>query len=512
MARGVIRGLLAGLSVGVLGLAVASAVAPPPQAPVLPVPAAAKVATAEQVAAQPALPGAQAIRFPQPAAALPRPVVQATLPATAADSPPVRPKPLPLPGVPAVPASIAVRPLAVSPVPLRRTRAEAGAVTSPVPVAAAPGRLARPVALLAGPAETVPSVPSRAALPAIAALPGLAARASAGAAAAAPPAVPGTAAAPDVLSRSSANPALVLPGDAPDDAPRSDAAARKPVVRRAGDAKVAQADPPAPLLKKPEPLAPAPGLQTQGAPQTEGTLPPREDLPDAAAAPAADAPPRIAYARVFDNPAQKPLLSIILFDTGAPELDRTALAAVPFPVTFVLDPSRPESALAASIYRAGGQEVAMLATGIPQGATASDVEVTFGAHAGALPESVAVVVPEVDGFQDNRPVSTLVVPVVAGQGRGILSWDRGLNAADQVARREGAFAATIFRRLDGDGEDVPRIRQYLDRAAFKAAQEGRVVVAGETRPETVQALLAWAVEGRASSVALAPLTAALQAQ
>jgi hypothetical protein len=243
-------------------------------------------------------------------------------------------------------------------------------------------------------------------------------------------------------------------------------------------------------------------------------LAPGADVPAAAAAetPVADAPPRVAFARAFENLAQKPLLAIVLFDTGAPEIDRTAMAAIPFPVTFVLDPTKPESALAASIYRAGGQEVAMLATGIPQGATASDVEVTFAAHADALPESVAVVVPETDGFQDNRPISTLVVPVVAGQGRGILSWDRGLNAADQVARREGAYAATIFRRLDGSGEDVARIRQYLDRAAFKAAQEGRVVVSGETQPETVQALLAWAVEGRASSVALAPLSAVLQAQ
>jgi polysaccharide deacetylase 2 family uncharacterized protein YibQ len=53
------------------------------------------------------------------------------------------------------------------------------------------------------------------------------------------------------------------------------------------------------------------------------------------------------------------------------------------------------------------------------------------------------------------------------------------------------------------------IRRYLDRAAFKAAQEGRVVVVGRTRPETVAALLEWTVEGRAATVALAPLTAAL---
>ena len=38
------------------------------------------------------------------------------------------------------------------------------------------------------------------------------------------------------------------------------------------------------------------------------------------------------------------------------------------------------------------------------------------------------------------------------------------------------------------------------RAAFKAAQEGRVTVVGSTRPETVAAIMEWSIEGRASSV------------
>ena len=67
----------------------------------------------------------------------------------------------------------------------------------------------------------------------------------------------------------------------------------------------------------------------------------------------------------------------------------------------------------------------------------------------------------------------------------------------------------IFRRLDGGGESKQTIRRYLDRAAFKAAQEGSVVVIGDTRAATVAAILEWTVEGRASSVTLAPLTAVL---
>lgn len=267
--------------------------------------------------------------------------------------------------------------------------------------------------------------------------------------------------------------------------------------------------------------APAPEIVPEPLPQTAEAAPspampgtrPAPITDNALAAEAGGEPPPIErFARTFDNPQDKPRFAVVLVDTGDPALDRRALAELPFPVTFALDPTAPESALAATIYREAGQEVVMLATGIPDGATAADLEVTFGVLAEALPEAVAVLDPEAGGFQGNRVLATLVMPVVAGQGRGMLSWDRGLNAADQIARREGLRAATIFRRLDGEGENEETIRRYLDRAAFKAAQDGTVVVAGETRAETVAALLAWAVEGRAATVALAPLTAVLVAE
>ena len=284
-------------------------------------------------------------------------------------------------------------------------------------------------------------------------------------------------------------------------------------------ATLAQAPAEAPaILTRPEPLPSAAGLAPEVAGVTTGRLPrigadaaPASDAAPAAA-PAPDGRPLQRHARPFDNPAAKPVFAIVLVDTGGPTLDRAALAALPFPVTFALDPTAPEAELAATIYRAAGQEVVMLATAIPEGATAGDLEQTFAAHAAVLPEAVAVMDPEAGGFQGNRVLATLVVPIVADDGRGILSWDRGLNAASQVARREGVASGVIFRRLDGEDEGAPIIRRYLDRAAFKAVQDGRVIVAGETRPETVAALLAWAVEGRAATVALAPLSAALQAQ
>ncbi|TAG16653.1 MAG: hypothetical protein EAZ40_12690, partial [Rhodobacterales bacterium] len=112
-------------------------------------------------------------------------------------------------------------------------------------------------------------------------------------------------------------------------------------------------------------------------------------------------------------------------------------------------------------------------------------------------------------FQDTRPLASLVVPVIGAQGRGLLTWDQGLNAADQVARREDIAAAVIFRDLTSAGTDGTAIRRILDRAVFKAGQDGRVTVAAAATPETVATLLEWTVEGRAATVAIGPLTAVM---
>lgn len=231
------------------------------------------------------------------------------------------------------------------------------------------------------------------------------------------------------------------------------------------------------------------------------------DLPEIAG----DLPPLQRFARIFENPSAKPLFAILLLDPGGPEVRRAELAALPLPLSFVVDPMQPGAAEAAAIYRAAGQEVVMLATAIPRGAKAADLEQSFAAVAQILPEAVGLIDTADATFQDNRSLSAEVVTHLDSQGLGLVTFDRGLNAADQVARREGLPSAIVFRSLDDEGEDSPLIRRYLDRAAFKAAQEGRVVVIGSAREATITALMEWAVEGRSASVALAPISAVMQA-
>lgn len=260
-----------------------------------------------------------------------------------------------------------------------------------------------------------------------------------------------------------------------------------------------------------------PGVRTDRLPRIGDDAAPAEDdmategaetaaLPEAALG----TTPLELFRRDFDNPDAKPLFSIILIDEGIPAEERARLAALPFAVSFALDPLAADSADAARVYRAAGQEVVMLASGIPQGATASDLEQTFQALDMAMPEAVAVLDRMEGGFQDTLDLARQAVPIVAEQGRGVVTYDRGLNSADQVARREGVPRATIFRVLDAEGESIPKMRNYLDRAAFKAAQEGRVLVIGRAQADTVAAILEWTVEGRAASVMLAPVSAVLE--
>lgn len=276
-----------------------------------------------------------------------------------------------------------------------------------------------------------------------------------------------------------------------------------------------------------EPSAPVPSAEpattvvTGRLPRIGDPAPPAEAPPDQARPdqggvqsvdeaydPALDEslPPVQRYARAFDNPAQKPLFAILLEDRGG-EVDRTALAALDLPLTIVIDPLSEGAAERAALWRAAGQELVLALTGFPAGATPADVEQSLQALADRLPEAVAVIDPDGKVFQSDRLLASQIVAILAQQGRGLVSFDQGLNAADQVARREGLGSVMIFRRIDIDTATGPEVKRYLDRAVFRAAQEGAVAVIGTLSPEIVAGLMEWTVEGRAATVALAPVTA-----
>lgn len=258
---------------------------------------------------------------------------------------------------------------------------------------------------------------------------------------------------------------------------------------------------PADVLATPEPVVTSPPTLEPVAPAEMSAPPtPIETF----------APPLEKFAADFVDTGIKPLFTIILRDTGAADVDRAALAALPIPVTFAIDPEFANATEAMSIYRAAGKEVVMLVAGLPLRVTAQDLEQSFQIYDAILPETTAIMGPAIGGFQDNAVSAQLIVPVIAAQGRGMITFDRGLNSAAQVATREGLAQGQVFRQIDGNGESVPVIRRYLDRAVFKAVQDGSAIVMGETQPNTIEALAVWAIEGRASDVTVAPASAVLK--
>lgn len=235
---------------------------------------------------------------------------------------------------------------------------------------------------------------------------------------------------------------------------------------------------------------------------------------DAGATPADVGPdlrPALARNAVpFDNPEGRPLFSIIILDDDADPTARSAMARLTFPVTFAIDPMRADAREVAEFYRAAGHEVLLLASGIPEGATPSDLEITFAAHAAAIPVAVGVLDLPAGGFQNSNLLAQQIVTILAEEGYGLVTYERGLNPADQVAQSAGLGAGRVFRVLDAEDESPTTIRRYLERAAFKAAQEGEVIVMGRSRGDTIAGLMEWVLGGRVEAVALAPVSAALR--
>ncbi|WP_171176685.1 divergent polysaccharide deacetylase family protein [Ruegeria sp. HKCCD8929] len=243
------------------------------------------------------------------------------------------------------------------------------------------------------------------------------------------------------------------------------------------------------------------GVGTRVVPLTE-----RDEAPAAPQLPQVD--PIIAYASKFENPEDKPLMSIVLIDDEN-SLGAEALQDFPYPLSFAVSPTDPDAAAKMARYRAAGFEVLAL-TDMPEAATAQDAEVSLSVWLETLPETVAILEGTQTGIQGNRKLADQVSAIAGGTGRGLVTQDNGLNTVQKLAARNGVPSAVVFRDFDGAGQEAKVMRRFLDQAAFRAGQEGAVVMLGRVRPETISALLVWGLQDRASRVALAPISAALQ--
>ncbi|MFY0311061.1 divergent polysaccharide deacetylase family protein [Leisingera sp. D0M16] len=262
-----------------------------------------------------------------------------------------------------------------------------------------------------------------------------------------------------------------------------------------------------PAAAEPEQEVLAPRIGTPVVPLTERDKPRETAL---SGSQTLDKPPFLAFSEPFDNPEDRPLMSIVLID-DAGAVGAEALAEFPYPLSFAIDPEDPDAAAKMAARRAAGFEVLMLAD-LPRAATPQDAETALEVWRRRLPEAVAILEGVETGVQGNRPLSDQVAAMAASAGYGLLMQNSGLNTVQKLALQDGVPAGVVFRDFDGAGQDPRAIRRFLDQAAFRARQEGAVIMLGRLRPDTISALLIWGLQDRASRVALAPVSASLEAQ
>lgn len=147
---------------------------------------------------------------------------------------------------------------------------------------------------------------------------------------------------------------------------------------------------------------------------------------------------------------------------------------------------------------------------LPAASQPRDVEVSLAASFEALPEVVGVLEGVGSGVQGNRALSDQVAGILAQTGHGLVTQDNGLNTVPKLAAREGVPTAIVFRDFDGAGQTPTVMRRFLDQAAFRAGQQGGVVMLGRLQSDTISALLLWGLQDRASRVTLAPISALLR--
>lgn len=222
-----------------------------------------------------------------------------------------------------------------------------------------------------------------------------------------------------------------------------------------------------------------------------------------------DLVPFEANAQAFVAFDDRPLMSIVLIDDAA-AIGAEALAEFPYPLTFAIDPDDPKATEKMQARRDAGFEVLILAD-LPREAAPQDAETSLAVWIERLPQAVGFLEGVETGFQGNRPLADQMVAAMKASGYGMVTQNSGLNTVQKLALRDGMPSGVVFRDFDGAGQNPRAIRRFLDQAAFRARQEGSVIMLGRLRPETISALLLWGLQDRASQVGLAPVSAGLKA-
>lgn len=219
-------------------------------------------------------------------------------------------------------------------------------------------------------------------------------------------------------------------------------------------------------------------------------------------------PPLEAFAAKFEPEGDKPLMSIVLLDDESAGVTLETLADFPLPVSIAVNAQSANAVSRSAALRAAGLEV-LAVMDFPAGALPSDVAINIEGQLANVPEAIAVMDGFSGGIQENREVADQVIDYMLASGHGLVLQPKGLNTAQKLAAREGVGAVSVFRDFDGKGQTEVVMRRFLDQAAFKARQKESVLMMGRLQENTIAALASWALQDRASTVSVAPVSALL---
>ena len=212
---------------------------------------------------------------------------------------------------------------------------------------------------------------------------------------------------------------------------------------------------------------------------------------------------------IVDASDDRPLMAIVLIDTGEYNFGPEALASFPYPISFAIDPLRDDAIALADKYSAKGFEL-LLTADLPQDGDASLVELALEPTLESFDGVVGLLEGSDGGLQGNIALAEGVLDMIEETDYGLVLRSKGLNATQQQADGRELPVDTLFRDFDGAGQNATVIRRFLDQAAFKARQEGSVIMVGRLRPATISALLLWGFQDRAASVRLTAISEVLE--